>query len=122
VRCFNHQDREAVGACKACSKGLCAECAADLGHGLACRGSHESAVEALNQITLRARRVQATSTKARYVAPTFHTAMGLLFLGWGLFSGPRFTFLSLLGGAFLIYAFVIFVTNQRAYSPAKPDA
>jgi len=45
MRCFNHQDHEAVGCCKACGKGLCPDCAADLGHALACRGSHEAMVE-----------------------------------------------------------------------------
>lgn len=35
MRCLNHRDREAVGTCKACSKGLCAECAVDLADGRA---------------------------------------------------------------------------------------
>jgi hypothetical protein len=28
VRCFNHPEREAIGSCKACSKGLCPDCVA----------------------------------------------------------------------------------------------
>ena len=27
MRCFYHQDKEAVGTCKSCGKGVCAECA-----------------------------------------------------------------------------------------------
>jgi len=121
VRCFNHDDREAVGACKACSKGLCRECAVDLGHGLACRSVHEGAVESLNALTTRAARVQSTSTRARYVAPSFYAVMGVLFLGWGLISGRGLIFLTLLGGAFLMYALVIFLANRRALSPGAPD-
>jgi len=41
VRCYNHPERDAVGSCKSCCKGLCTECAVDLGHGLSCRGEHE---------------------------------------------------------------------------------
>jgi hypothetical protein len=47
MRCFYHQDREAIGACKSCNKGLCAECAVDLGNGLACRGRCEADVQAV---------------------------------------------------------------------------
>ena len=27
MRCFNHEDREAVASCQKCGKGLCKECA-----------------------------------------------------------------------------------------------
>jgi hypothetical protein len=120
VRCFRHHDRDAVGTCKACAKGLCVDCAVDLGHGLACRDSHEKAVAMLNTITDRATRVQATNTKARFAAPVFYSVLGALFLGWGVLSG--FVFVSLLGGAFLIYAVVILAVNKRAFGPDKPDA
>ena len=47
MRCFYHQDREAVGSCKSCGKGLCPDCAADVGKGLACRGRCEEDVRAV---------------------------------------------------------------------------
>jgi hypothetical protein len=121
VRCFNHLDREAVAACKACSKGLCPECAVDLGHGIACRGTHEVSVNALNEMTTRASRVQAVNTKGRFTAPAFYAVMGSLFLCWGLYHN-RDAFLCLLGGAFLLYGLVILRGNRRAFSPTKPDA
>lgn len=49
MKCYHHPGLEAVGICKFCSKGLCAGCAADLGHGLACKGEHEGEVTALYQ-------------------------------------------------------------------------
>ena len=48
MNCFLHPDRVAVGSCKACQKGLCVDCAVDLGLGLACRNSHETQVEEVN--------------------------------------------------------------------------
>jgi hypothetical protein len=48
MNCFNHPDVPAVGICKACQKGLCMECAIDLGHGIACR-NHREEVEVLSQ-------------------------------------------------------------------------
>jgi hypothetical protein len=50
MRCFYHLDREAVGGCKSCGKGLCPECAVDLGKGLACRGRCEEDSRALIQL------------------------------------------------------------------------
>lgn len=63
MRCFNHPETEAIGTCKACNKGLCLECAADLGHGLACKSAHVEAVEDLN--TLVARNVRIGNINAR---------------------------------------------------------
>src|SRR5262245_36948140 len=101
MRCFNHNDRESVGTCKSCSKGLCAECAVDLGHGLACRGEHARRVEEFELMVSRASRVQETARGAKYVVPAFLGFMGLTFTGYGIFfdKGPRL--LLLLGIGFL---------------------
>ena len=69
MRCFNHAEREAVGSCKTCCKGLCSECAVGLGHGLACRNLHEARVEELNAMILRSARVSRVTPKNKYVAP-----------------------------------------------------
>ena len=41
MNCFNHPNIPAVGICKYCQKGLCMECALDLGHGIACKNHRE---------------------------------------------------------------------------------
>ena len=38
MRCINHPDKEAVAVCRACLKGLCAECGEPVVRGLACHG------------------------------------------------------------------------------------
>lgn len=114
MRCFNHPDRESIGCCKACSKGLCSECAVDLEHGLACRNKHEQSVEALHQIALSASRAEASSRKAKYAGAAFTALMGVLFLGYGYLMQGIGGFMSLLGGAFLVNSLVVFVANRRA--------
>jgi hypothetical protein len=47
MNCFYHPTVVAVGTCKSCNKGLCPECAADLGKGLACKGHCENDVKGL---------------------------------------------------------------------------
>jgi len=115
MRCFNHSDREAVGTCKSCSKGLCGDCAADLEHGLACRGKHEQNVADLNAMVLRASRVQATTRGARYVAPAFTAFLGVMFVGYGYFKEGLSGFLLPLGVGFLVYSTAVFIANRRAY-------
>jgi len=50
MNCFNHKDKPAIGLCKSCLKGLCADCLAELRDGLACKGSCEDRVNRINRI------------------------------------------------------------------------
>ena len=122
MRCYNHPERDAVGSCKSCCKGLCAECAVDLGHGLSCRGEHEERVKAIDRMMSRAARVQATAKFSRYVAPTFYGFMGAVFCGYGLLYARTGNFLILLGAGFLVFAAYAFFANRRAYGKKESDA
>jgi hypothetical protein len=122
MRCFNHPEREAVGICKSCSKGICSDCASDLGHGLACRDKHEPNVESLNTMIVRSSRVQATTTRAKYVAPAFTAFMGAMFLGYGYFKEGLSGFLAPLGIGFLVYSVALFVANRKAWGRVDRDA
>ncbi len=48
MNCFNHRNIPAIGLCKSCGKGLCADCAAELATGLACKASCKTAVDEHN--------------------------------------------------------------------------
>ena len=115
MRCFYHPDRDANGICKSCNKGLCSECSVDLDYGLACRGKHEQNVAALNAMVVNATRIQATTRKARYVAPAFTAFMGTMFLAYAYFRTGLAGFLLPLGIGFLVYSLVVFLANRRAY-------
>ena len=117
MRCFNHPDRDAIGSCKTCCKGLCMECASDMGHGLACKNVHEQQVESLNALFLRGARIQGAVGKSKYVAPAFNIFMGLVFAGYGMTTPAGITnMLTILGLGFLVFGVLIFVTNRKAYA------
>jgi len=61
MKCFNHNERDALGTCKHCSKGLCKECLTDMVDGLACRNQCEDAVAYLNEMTQKVRTLHAES-------------------------------------------------------------
>jgi hypothetical protein len=115
MHCFVHTDRDAVGICKSCYKGLCVECAADLQHSLACRGTHEEAVERLHSMVSRAQRVQSTARFARYVGPAFTGILGLVFVVDGFMFDRTRGFLFPIGLVFLLYSVAIFTVRRRAW-------
>jgi hypothetical protein len=115
MRCFNHPERDAIGVCKGRSQGICIDCSADLGHGLACRDKHEQNVEMLNAMIVRSSLVQVTTTRAKYAAPAFTAFMGLLFLRYGYVREGLGGFLTLLGIGFLVYSLVLFLANRTAW-------
>src|SRR5690242_15471145 len=67
MRCFYHQTKEAVGTCKSCGKGLCAECTVDLVKGLACRNQCEESVKAIIDLVDRNIQLCRNPAKAQLV-------------------------------------------------------
>ena len=89
MRCFYHSQTDAVGTCKACSKGVCEACAVDTGGGLACRQGCVEAVRALDDLIQRNLRVTAVSQRAPYVFPLFLVFMGIGFSVAPFLAGSR---------------------------------
>ncbi len=116
MHCYNHHDREAVGTCKACHKGLCPDCANDLGHGLACKGKHESLVETYNMIIDRNAKVYGAAPKNMYLAPLFYLFMGLVFAWFGYTSKQGLSSLTfILGVGFVIFGVTVFIKNKQIF-------
>ena len=116
MNCFNHSDVPANGLCKHCFKGLCADCATDLEHGLACKGKHETEVEAVRAMVTRANRQQAAQRGNRYLSPIFFAVFGSLFVGYGLvYPGPATELLKFIGVGFVLYAIVVFRAVRNAF-------
>ena len=116
MQCFNHEDRSAVGLCKACGKGLCRECAADLGHGLACKGVHEDKVTSLNQITTKSAEIYDAAPKNALIAPVFVLIMGAVFVGSGFYYGAgRSSLSTTMGVLFVVFGLVTLVRNRALY-------
>ena len=122
MRCFYHQDKEAVGSCKSCGKGLCPDCAADVGKGLACRGRCEEDVRAVValidrniKLSPQTARILESGRKIRSSAATFNLVTGVIFVAWGITDTERFSFIIVLGVCFLAYGvFGLFQARKLA--------
>ncbi len=87
MRCFYHPETEAAAICKNCHKGLCPDCALDVGNGMACKDSPDHCPDAVrlgNKVLERSRRSyqNAAQTYGRYAIVT--GLMGALFTLGGL--------------------------------------
>src|SRR5579863_820975 len=119
MRCYYHEDQEAVGVCKSCGKGLCRECAVDLTKGLACRGHCEADAQAVIQLIERnlqlstaSLRMMETNTRLRFGAAIFQIAMGALFIVWGL-RVDNLKFIVVLGVGLIAYGVYMFLPGAR---------
>jgi hypothetical protein len=125
MRCFYHREKDAVGTCKSCGKGLCPECAIDLVKGLACRGRCETdakAVIALIDSNINISPVTTSMVQvgksARVGAAVFMFVCGLIFMGLGLFV-DRLGFIAALGGCFMAYGIFLFWSASRVTALRK---
>ena len=124
MRCYYHNDREAVGSCKSCGKGLCSECAVDLAKGLACRGRCEEDVRAVIQLVERNIKMEPTSSRiiqasgsARLATSLFCLVSGAAFLTFGLREGLDFA--TIIGGCLIAYGLYTVWWSQKITSQAK---
>src|ERR1039458_6240761 len=92
MNCFYHPTVVAVGICKSCGKGLCPECAVDLGKGLACKGRCEEDVKAVTALIDRGIKraslndhILTTARSNRYLNALFFLVFGALLVGLATF-------------------------------------
>jgi len=114
MKCFNHHDQEAVGVCKSCLKGICANCATDIGGGITC--SEECKIVAKDNIRLVKNSVDAQKdfkNGAAYLGPVFFIVMGLFFIGFSLYKKGFGEFGFIFGGIFTVFGILLLLFNYR---------
>lgn len=90
MKCFNHINVDSVGICKCCQRGICKECASDLGHGLACKGKHEADVELFSTLIERSKKKIELQPRAISAGNLSWLIMGIIFLGFGYYQQQYF--------------------------------
>lgn len=114
MRCFYHRDLDAVAACKSCGRGLCPDCASDVGNGLACRDRCEEQVRDVNRIIERNKTAYEKASGAYGRTALFYGAVGLVFLAGGLLNWRGYGWaLAPAGVIFLVAAWLHYSTGRR---------
>ncbi len=114
MRCFEHQDADAVGLCKACHKGLCQQCAVDLGHSLACVGACEEEARQLHAQVLQNRKSMRTGRRSIYLWPLVFVFMGgSMLINELVRKGPVLNWGTVFGGGITIFALYMFFIYRQ---------
>ncbi len=114
MKCFNHHNQDAVGVCKSCLKGICVNCATDIGGGITCSDECESVAK--DNIRLVKNTVDAQRDFKKggaYFGPFYLLLMGLAFIGFGQYKKSFFEFGTIIGGIFCVFGLLLFVINYR---------
>ena len=124
MRCFVHHNQEAIGICQVCGKGLCPDCAVDLGYSICCRGDCEHAAQELHSLRVQNRVALNNWRRNRFLLPLCFIIMGLIFIGMGLHSHNHDqTYGYVVLGAFgIFYGLNRFVTVRRFYKNIDREA
>ncbi|PCJ65377.1 MAG: hypothetical protein COA73_02565 [Candidatus Hydrogenedentota bacterium] len=83
MKCYNHDDVDAVGICKHCQKGLCKECIEEVDGSLACKVSCVEEVETLNYIVNRSKNMVKHAGSQWNPAIIGSFVFGVFFFGLG---------------------------------------
>jgi hypothetical protein len=113
MRCFVHRDVDAVGTCRGCSKGVCAECVVDLGHSISCRGSCETKAQALHTQSMQSGVLLRAQRRNRFFLPALLLVMGIaivLFAGGGR---SAWNYGTVMGGGLILFGIVLAAIQQR---------
>ena len=138
MRCFVHHDQEAVGVCCVCGKGLCPDCAVDLGRAISCRGACEQQARATQaQFSARAMHEQLArssaalsqqsqtllriSKRARLITPVIFITVGVILALLGLIGRNPFYFIpASIGLLFFVIGLVLLVFQWSLSKNGKP--
>ena len=120
MKCFNHEERDAIGTCKSCGKGICRECAVDMVKGLACRDRCEKAVSDLIALIDQnihfspvGKSVMGNVRQNTYVQASFLLTAGVVFFLTGLATDRLAELPGLLGIVFLLYGSYVLWRGMR---------
>lgn len=115
MKCFSHPQNEAVGSCKFCFRGVCAQCARDSGVGLACSEKCESGVKSVHALLERNKKLAAFAPSTHSRSGVMLAMMAIVFIGFGIFSKIRFmaAFLIVFGVVMLFGAVLALVNGRK---------
>ena len=111
MKCFVHQDRDALG--------LCNECVAEVDGSLACKNSHEEGVQVINSLIENNKQSYSHCIKTSLVSNLSLLLFGLIFIYFG-YSEDK-AFLLYLGVGFLVYWLFIFIYNLIFFKKLNTD-
>lgn len=118
MNCYRHEDRQAVGICYTCHKGVCSECAVEVEKTLACKNSCEQDVLTAKELIKRAKGSYPKSARAYLNQALFNSLGGIIFIAFGVYESTHYE-----AKAFSIFLFgagcVLMLSGYLNYRTSK---
>lgn len=115
MKCYKHNETDALGICKSCQKGVCRECIVDVEGRIACKDSCEQEVKDLNEMILKNKGVYQKTSSNFYRVAAIYGFIGLFFIFYPLLVTPiLINFLVPVGIIFLL-AMVMTIYSGRKF-------
>jgi hypothetical protein len=117
MKCFSHQQDDAVGSCKHCFKGVCGQCAKDTDMGIVCSPSCEAEVKTIHSMIERNKKMYAFAPKTHSRNAIWLSMLGVLLIAFGTFSEFRFVSAYLIGSGVVMFCgagFSLFNSRRMA--------
>ncbi|MAC83795.1 MAG: hypothetical protein CL624_06645 [Arcobacter sp.] len=113
MKCYNHQNIDAVGICKSCSKGICKSCSVVVGKSLACESSCEEHVAAVDTMVSKSLITMSTQKRNRNFMPLFFAATGLSIVALSYYRTGTFGLASIMGFVFIGFGIANYLINRK---------
>lgn len=86
MKCYKHQNVDAIGLCKSCHKGVCLDCSVLVDGSVACEDSCKADVAQINSMLKQGQKVYKNMGKQWLPSIIINGIGGAFFLGFGLYS------------------------------------
>ena len=122
MKCFTHQEIEAVAVCKACGKAVCNECAIESENGISCQQSCSNVLLYKNELYAKQVDHLKNIKRMNLLGSFFSIGVSILFIyfssqGFGLV----YDFVFLLGAGFMVYGIVALLVNMIIFFKARKN-
>ena len=114
MKCFYHNESDALGICKHCQKGVCKECLSLVDNSISCKESCEEDVAALNYMIEKGKKVYKNLGKQWSPAIIVNGVGGLFFIGFGIYNYAKSSSWLLIGlGSIMLVGGISSVIQAR---------
>ncbi len=124
MKCFYHNEKDAIGICSSCNRGLCPECMVDVDGILACQNSCEERVKSNNLLLKLGKSTHKKTGTAYKRYAIFSLLAGLVFIFWGVgkyFTSDSYGLLIFMGSLGIVFLLGAYHNYKSSKEISKPD-
>lgn len=113
MHCYRHAPSEALGICRACGRGVCAQCVRDLGPSLVCSDECEARVRRGDALIANSEASFRQVRRGSVVVVIFPLLLGAVLFYFGLSERGWFNALTAMGAILAVFGVVIWLRNRH---------